>query len=40
MYCVYLTIYSGNKIPKYYIGSSRREFDTCMKVRLFSESKF
>ena len=22
MYCVYLTIYSGNKIPKYYIGSS------------------
>jgi hypothetical protein len=22
MYCVYLTVYSGNKIPKYYIGSS------------------
>jgi hypothetical protein len=22
MYCVYLTTYSGNKIPKYYVGSS------------------
>lgn len=25
MYCVYLTIYSGNKMPMFYIGSSKTE---------------